>query len=633
MYRRLFAIAAMVLLVGAPPAAAVNSSQPGIVSNVPAEATPAVLDGVVNAVAQVGGKVIVGGSFTRVMEPGGHVLQRTDLFAFDPSTGLVDPAFDPAIANGLVSTLSAGPDGQSVFAGGTFDTVNGQPEKRLAKLSLTDGSIVPGFQATLNGSWVEDSDVRGNTLYIGGAITSVNGVARGRFAAVNATTGAVDPNVALDFTDARLGKLRVAHFDISPDGTKLVATGTFTKVDGLDRTQIAVIDLSTTSASVSTWQTDAFAPLCATRFDTYVRDVSFAPDGSYFVVANTGAYSGGPAAGVLCDSVQRWEAGATGPGQEPTWVDYTGGDSLTQVAATGSAVYVGGHQRYLNNPFRADAPGAGAVQRMGIAALDPVNGLPYTWNPGRYPRGSGVWAFLGTADGLWVGSDTDYVDFAYHPRLAFLPLAGGKSIPAAAAGTLPGDLYTVGGGVTPVKRAFDGTAAGAPAPVTGAGLASADIRGAFMLSGHLYLAWRDGHMDERTFDGVTAGAAKAIDLHKLTAGAFPVTKLTGMFFADGRLYYTVNGDRRLFWRWFQPQSRIVGAQRFVASGNGDGLDWSTARGVTMASGKLYDVRAGTLYATDFAAGAPVAGTEAAISGAATADGQVWSGRGMFVNAP
>ena len=80
----------------------------------------------------------------------------------------------------MVSTLSAGPDGESVFAGGTFDTVNGQPEKRLVKLSLANGAIVPGFQAALMGSWVEDSDVRGNRLYIGGAITSVNGVPRGR---------------------------------------------------------------------------------------------------------------------------------------------------------------------------------------------------------------------------------------------------------------------------------------------------------------------------------------------------------------------------------------------------------------------------------------------------------------------
>ncbi len=633
MYRRLFAIAAGVLLVGASPAAALNAAQPGIVSNIPAQGTPAVLDGVVNAVAQVGGQIVVGGQFTRVMEANGHVLPRTDIFAFDVATGLVEPAFAPAVANGQVSTLSVGPDGQSVFAGGTFDTVNGQPEKRLVKLSLADGSIVPGFHPALMGSWVEDSDVRGNTLYIGGAISSVDGVARGRLAALNATTGAVDPDLALDFTDKRAGKLRVAHFDISPDGTKLVATGTFTKVDGLDRNQVAMIDLSTTPASVSSWQTDAFTPACATRFDTYVRDVSFAPDGSYFVVAHTGAYFGGLNSGVICDSVQRWESGATGPGQQPTWVDYTGGDSLTQVAATGAAVYVGGHQRYLNNPFAGDTAGAGAVSRMGIAALDPQNGLPYTWNPGRYPRGSGVWAFLGTADGLWVGSDTDYVDFAYHPRLAFLPAAGGKTVPAAVPGALPGDLYTVGAGATPTRRTFDGMAVGAPAAVSGVGLASADIRGAFMLSGQLYLAWRDGHMDMRSFDGTTAGAPKAIDLHGLTAGRLPVSKLTGMFFTEGRLYYTVNGDRHLYWRWFEPQSRIIGAQRFVESGGATGIDWSGVSGITLASGHLYYLRDGTLYAMDFSAGAPVPGTETAVSGAAVGDGQVWTGRGLFIASP
>jgi hypothetical protein len=53
----------------------------------------------------------------------------------------------------------------------------------------------------------------------------------------------------------------------------------------------------------------------------------------------------------------------------------------------------------------------------------------------------------------------------------------------------------------------------------------------------------------------------------------------------------------------------------------------------MANGHLYYLRAGTLYAMDFAAGAPVPGTEVAISGKATGDGQSWGGRGMFVNAP
>jgi hypothetical protein len=169
--------------------------------------------------------------------------------------------------------------------------------------------------------------------------------------------------------------------------------------------------------------------------------------------------------------------------------------------------------------------------------------------------------------------------------------------------------------------------------VAGTGLASAKIRGAFMLSGRVYAAWSDGHLDFRTFDGVTAGTPKDIDLHKLTASQFPVSTLTGMFYADGRLYYTVSGNRHLFWRWFEPQSRIVGAQRFVASGSTDGLDWTTARGLTLASGRLYYLRGGTFYGMDFAAGAPVPGTETAISGTAAGDGQSWGGRGMFVLAP
>src|SRR5947208_1614294 len=89
----------------------------------------------------------------------------------------------------------------------------------------------------------------------------------------------------------------------------------------------------------------------------------------------------------------------------------------------------------------------------------------------------------------------------------------------------PGGRDRVGDGATPMRRSFDGTVAGAPAAVTGLGLASANIRGAFMLSGQLYLAWSDGHVDLRTFDGASAGTPKTIDLHGLTAGRLPVSKL------------------------------------------------------------------------------------------------------------
>jgi hypothetical protein len=42
-----------------------------------------------------------------------------------------------------------------------------------------------------------------------------------------------------------------------------------------------------------------------------------------------------------------------------------------------------------------------------------------------------------------------------------------------------------------------------------------------------------------------------------------------MFFWNGRLYYTLSGDARLYYRWFTPESGILGADTFVASGATD----------------------------------------------------------------
>jgi hypothetical protein len=102
-----------------------------------------------------------------------------------------------------------------------------------------------------------------------------------------------------------------------------------------------------------------------------------------------------------------------------------------------------------------------------------------------------------------------------------------------------------------------------------------------------------------------------------------------MFFWNGRLYYTLTGDTRLYYRWFTPESGVVGADTFTASGAGDGRNWSTVNGMTMASGRLvYATTTGTLNAVDFTAGVPT-GSATVVSGPAV-DGQSWQSRGLFV---
>lgn len=631
-------VAACSLAIPAVPAAALNVSHATIVAADPADTTPHALDGQVRALAVVGTRVIVGGSFTQIQDAGSStIVSRPYLFAFDAASGLIDPSFAPVL-DGKVEALAAAPDGRSVFVGGYFDTVNGVPRNDLTKLDATTGLEDPTFRSTTTAG-VRDLAVRGSRLFVAGAFSKIRGVPRQGLAAVDTTTGKVEPNLDLPFTDPRAGTRQVIDIDLTSDGGTLVAVGNFTRVAGLDRTEVAVLDLGDLSlpARVADWQTTRWKAQCSTRYSSYITDADISPDDTYFVLVSTG----GGFAGTLCDSATRWELGASGSGLQPTWIDYTGGDSLTAVTVTGAAIYVGGHQRWMNNTLGHDSAAPSAVERSGLAALDPTNGLPYSWNPGR-GRGRGVFAFMSTPEGLYLGSDTAKLGGEVHGRIGFFPIAGGTEIPPSTAGTLPGDLYAMplAGGL--VARPFDGASFGAPRSVPGTEDWSR-ARGAFMLSGRLYAGWDDGRLDVRPFDG--SGTGDAVDLRSWMSFA----NVTGMFFDGGRLYYTLAGDARLYARYFTPESGVVGADAFVVSGAGDGRDWSLVRGMTMASGRLYYAVKGTtrqgrkppattpdgnLYALEWSNGAPAAGaTPTLVSGPSSGDGLNWSSRGLFVFAP
>jgi hypothetical protein len=222
---------------------------------------------------------------------------------------------------------------------------------------------------------------------------------------------------------------QVFKIDISPDGKHLVAVGNFTHVDGQERPRVFMLDLGETGSTLSSWNYPPLGTPCSsTRRNAiaYVQDVDFSPDGSYFALASFGfmyrtdlPYPYGRYF-QICDSVARFETGNLSPYQ-PTWVNYTGGDSLKSVAVTGSAVYVQGHSRWLDNPFGRDYAGPGAVERLGGGAVDPVTGMALSWNP-VMPQQSGGYQILPVEDGVWFVTDGTRFGGRYHRGIRFAPL-------------------------------------------------------------------------------------------------------------------------------------------------------------------------------------------------------------------
>jgi PKD repeat protein len=344
-----------------------------------------------------------------------------------------------------------------------------------------------------------------------------------------------------------------------------------------------------------------------------------------------------------------------GTGLQPTWIDFTGGDTIWSVAVTATAVYTGGHNRWQNNPYASAMAGPGAVPRPGLAALDPATGVPFDWNPTR-TTGVGVFDLLATDQGLWIGDDTEVVGHEFHFRLAFFPLAGGESVPHPATGSLPNQVYQLGQLATPaltvgacgatttpgaadvvLHRTFDGAVAGLPIPLLSEGTAWGQARGAFMLSGVLYTAWADGTFCRSTFDGSTFGAPQPVNLApagNVNKFAADIPKITGMFFSGNRIYYTMTRSTTLSYRYFSPQDDIVGALAYPAGGNVQGIDFSTVDGMFLSGNRLYFVTPnGAVHRIDWSGTGPVGGTAVALSGPGVNNDLSWASQALFVYAP
>lgn len=639
------------------PAAASKGTVP---TEIPSKHTPSVLDGSVNAIVRMGEVVVIGGTFTHISSAGSSdVVKQRYIAAYDKRTGKLIPGFRPRL-NGPVRALETSKDGRSVYAGGAFTRVNGKHRSSLVRLNLQTGKRVDGFRFPGTDTDIRTIARHGHRLYIGGSFSRVGDKSRHALAVVNANSGRLSnyhvpglKGTLRGIHGSDLGRTSAIALDVTNNGRRMVVAGNFNGVGDKDRAQLAVLKLRN-HAKVSGWSTRRYSPVCGPNLYTYMRDVQFSPSGRYFVAVT----SGGPFRGTLCDTATRWKTHGHGANQRPAWVARTGGDTLLSVAVTGSAVFVGGHLRWMNNP---DGPGSagpgpvgpGAVPRPSLAALSPVNGLPLAWNPGRNPRGHGVSDLWADGAGLLVGGDTEWIgNRRYHrPRVASFPYDGGHTLPAEHQSRLPGTVYLWGSGAQSdrdVVRAvdFDGKHSAKHArTLKSENLHPTETRGAFVVDRTIFFGGSDGRLYRQKIRDRGLGSPKVVDPYEDPAwsdvstgsgqtyrGAPPdfyaqIPSVTGMFYWKGRLYYSRSNSASLHWRSFSTDSGIVGAHAHKVHG---GVGWKHSRGLFRSGNRLFFAKRDgrRLFSISFENGRP-AGKVRLVRGAA-GNGIDWNSRGSFV---
>jgi Ricin-type beta-trefoil lectin domain/Domain of unknown function (DUF5122) beta-propeller len=409
----------------------------------------------------------------------GTEVTRDDVFAYSLSTGAIDPNFAPQLNQGPVFSVAAGPAGSNtVYLGGTFTTVNGVSQRGIAQVSVTpanaatDGQLVTAFKGHVSNQVDQialSSD--GQSLYIGGQFTTVDSAPATGLARLNATTGAVDPSFSFTLSHPEGGAaLRVEAMTLSPDGSHLAIGGTFLDAanaayDGgaaQSRPRMAVINTGGglgSTASLSDFAAPILANNCSAEHD-YVRGLDFAPDGSYVVMSATGYRSaGGP---TVCDAVSRYDmtsaataSTGTADNVSPAWINFAGGDSFYAVDISGPVVYVAGHDRWVNNQCGVDSLCApNAVLANGVAALDAHTGMALPWWEPQTARGHGT-EFLGTfgpglatgtlaKGGLLLGTDVSTIGGVFHGENGAFPLTSTAAITPG--GPIPSGIFNENGG-------------------------------------------------------------------------------------------------------------------------------------------------------------------------------------------
>ncbi len=362
---------------------------------------------------QCGATMYAVGSFSSAGQ-GSSSYPRSNVFSFSATAPYRVSGWNPDV-NGVVNTIAfGGSNCSNAYLGGNFTSVHGTAVKNIAEVSTSTGAVNPAFAHTANGV-VETMTVTGSHLLTGGFFTSINNTPRHYYASLNLTTGNDDGylylniNGSYQYSGVAPNSTNIYDQQLSHGGRRLLVQGDFTSAGGQPRQQIFMLYLGSPRATVTGWASAEFNQHCTTIHPFYVKAAAWSPADSTVYIADTGdrPYLASTPGG-LCDAVAAFSAS-----EQPVrhqWVNYTGCDSLSSVAADSSAVYAAGHQRWANNPRGCNAAGPGAIAAPGMGGFTPGSGsllLNAAGTAGLYSRGRGLGAddMLLTSAGLWIASD------------------------------------------------------------------------------------------------------------------------------------------------------------------------------------------------------------------------------------
>lgn len=326
------------------------------VSPTPAATVGATGKAVYDIVVLPSGRTILGGDFTAL---GGFA--RANLGAVLAS-GAADRAFTPR-TDGPVHAIAASADGSTLFIGGRFTEVNGEPRHNLAAVDAKTGALVTDWRADTTGGvpTVTALAVHGDDLLVGGRFSGIDGSSKEKLAKLDATTGdLVAWNTWVNGA--------VLDMKIDPDGTTLWVGGEFKRIRGVDRPYFGAMD-------IETGEPTGYAP---NGNSSRVLALAVSADGRWVYTTNNGNRTRGYKPEVSPDA--RWVRRADGNTQA--------------LAIWRNSLYLGGHFSRLTDT---------RTSRPFFAAVNRFDGKNKRWNPKARGANRGCWALVVDGNRLHAG--------------------------------------------------------------------------------------------------------------------------------------------------------------------------------------------------------------------------------------